>query len=235
MLNKLNKIELKKKIELFQISTLLDELGLTRDDCDNDKECPDVHLTLHKGYKVGIEVTQYGDGKLDEASSAFYDVLQEYAKRIDKISTMRYYAFVTPMGQSLAKDVMYKKYKAKIFKELDMFRLGATLNYSKLQYIEAVDFYDAKCLQKSFFGITSVYLYGEINETLLLNSIKKKNDKLENYRANPENKELKEFWLAIYVNTQEAVDLSVQIPIANILSNYDKIYLCDSIYCKRIK
>lgn len=235
MPNKLNKIKPQKDIELFQISTLLHELGLTWEDCNNDTECPDIILTLHEGYKVGIEVTQYGDGKLDEASSAFYDVLHEYARIIDRKSTVRYFASVTPMGQSLAKDVMYKKNKAKIFEELDMFRLGIKPDYSNLKYIEAVDFYDAKHLQNSFFGISGAYWYGEINETLLLNTIKKKNDKLDNYREKPINKDLKEFWLSIYVNTQEAVDISTHIPIANIVSNYDRIYLCDSFYCKRIK
>ena len=235
MPNKLNKIKLQKDIELFQISTLLDELGLTRNDCDNDKECPDIHLTLHEGYKVGIEVTQYGNGKLDEASSAFDDVLREYARTIDSKSTVRYFAYVTPMGQSLAKDVMYKKNKAKIFEELNMFRLGIKPDYSNLKYIEAVDFYDAKHLQNSFFGISEANCHSEISEAQLLKRILEKNKKLYNYRKNPNNEELKEFWLSIYANTQEAVDLSMQIPTANISSNYDRIYLCDSFYCKRIK
>lgn len=235
MPTKLNKIKLQKDIELFQISTLLDELGLTRSDCDNDKECPDIHLTLHEGYNVGIEVTQYGDGKLDEASSAFYDVLHEYAKTIDIKSSLRYYAFVTPMGQSLAKDVRYKKNKSKIFEELDMFRLGTTSDYSKLQYIESVDFYDVKSLQNSFFGISGAYWHSEICEAQLLKRIKEKNDKLDFYRRNPNNKELKEFWLSIYVDTQEAVDITMQIPTTNIASDYDRIYLCDPSYCKRIK
>lgn len=235
MPNKLNQRKLQKDIELFQISTLLDELRLAQDDCDTDKECPDIHLTLHEGYKVGIEVTQYGDGKLDEAASAFDDVLHEYAKIIDRYSSVRYHASVMPMGQSLAKDVRYKKNKSKIFEELDMFRLGTTPDYSKLQYIEDADFYKANFLHESFIGVSEVFEYSDITEAQLLKRIDEKNIKLDNYRKNPNNEELKEFWLSIYVYTKEAADILSQISTTNIESDYDRIYLCDLFYCKRIK
>lgn len=230
----MNNQERQKRLELNQIFPLLRELGLQlNDDYCNDK--PDICIPLSDNYLVGIEVTQYGKGDLDQAQSAFYDVLQEYAQRIDTESPIRYHASVCPHGMAIQSDIKYKKVKDVIFEELDRFRLGIEPDYSKEHYIDYADFTKVDFLEKSFLGLSSAIEYGEVNTKQLLKRIDEKNAKLNKYKKLSKNSEIKEYWLAIYFDLKEAADITHIHTPANINSDYDRIYLCDNTYCVRIK
>ena len=230
----MNRKDHKHQLELLQISALLKELGVSQEACSCEDR-PDIRLTLLNGKQVGIEVTQYGDGGINKASSACCKILKEYADRIDKNSTKQYCAVVSPCGQFLHSDIRYQKKKNEIFKEIDLFRLGQASTPSTLRYIEYAHFEEMTSIKNSSVGIMEVIEYGDINSQQLLDRIKKKSDKLNDYKKEDKNKDITEYWLAIYVDSDERVDILSPLSITNLISDYDRIYLCDLFYCKRIR
>lgn len=230
----MTKDEYKRHRELNQITQLLKEIGVNACDCQKIDR-PDIHLILPDSTYVGIEVTQYSTGESDEAYNVFNDILDEYASVIDSKSMKRYRVSVIPKGLSLPTYVKFKNFKTKIFEELELFRSGIKPDYSKIEFIDNATFYEDDLLVHTSIGLTSVIENGKIDESLIHKRIAEKNRKLANYKLIPKNINIQEYWLSIYVDVKEGVDiLNVNTPM-NISSGYDRIYICDSMYCKRLK
>lgn len=229
----LSQEEIKHKQELNYITPILRAIGKTAEDC-TCSDRPDIRLSFEDGSIIGIEVTQYGNGSLDKAHNAFYNILSEYGKRIDTQSSERYHVDVLPYDLKVGPHIQYKKVKEQIFKELDYLRLGTTPYLYGFKYICHANFRVVDFLNESFISLLEVTEYDDIDKELLIKRIKEKNRKLKDYKEDPKNVDIKEYWLVIFADTKEGVDVQKVVLDFDIESDYSRIYLCEFSNCIRI-
>ena len=90
-------------------------------------------------------------------------------------------------------------------------------------------------VSESIVRIPYVEVYSQIDEALLQNCIRGKEEKLREYKNIKENKSISEYWLAIIISDPIQVDIKDFKLHGTIKSDYNKIFLIKGIHCIQIK
>ena len=234
-----SKISEKQKKELYSIRPLLYKFGFIPDEsmCD-DK--PDICLKSHDNKIVGIEVINYTHTELHKNINTFNNLLKEYTKQFDekKLSSEHYkqrpYRIKIWMSDgNYPNETEYKKCKDSIFREIDAFLFpnGTQFNIHYIAFAEAVEL--PSCL-KTKAEIMYVVKYEQIEETIILDCINKKERKLACYKRLPKNNIITQYWLAICFPEHEQVDVKDFSLPNGVVSNYNKIFLIKGADCIEI-
>lgn len=225
--------EYKQGIEYYSVFPLFKELGINAKDFTQGDE-PDLILHNYNGKKIGIEVTSYG-GKGRIARNASQKILDEYAEKIDKESDKRFQINIMLKGAALDESLNYYQNKSLIFDEIDGIRSGK-LRYHQCRFIDNVSSFEIPNANKSFVSLTTGFIYDSVDSKELVEIIKKKTNKYYRYIGEQKNKELSEYWLVINFPTDEHTDLRTCEINNDLMGNpFQRIYLTDPLYCKRIK
>lgn len=226
--------EIKHWDELGKASRVISELGYVPDEvmcCDK----PDICLPSSEDKQIGIEVVAYSTCRHEEAENALHKVFNEYVEeRLDKYSDKRYEIGVLFTGLSIPVNINYKKVKEQIFNEIDslMYPHQPTM---ERQYIEDITAMENPGVEHSFVTCDSVVEHGELDEQTLLGCIKRKEQKLKGYKAMPENRHLREYYLVVFFPINEHVELRGYTLPEGFKTDYDRIYLVDLFYINRIR
>lgn len=229
----MNEVDFKHDLEYYHAARVLDELGIEKKDCIFSDR-PDIIVQDYAGKTIGIEVTSYGkNGRM--LSSACQKILTEYARMVDRESEKRYQICVMFHGAELNESLNYFQIKKQIFDEINGLRSGKLKEY-QCKYVSHVSFYDLEKADKSFAGLTTAYIYDDVDMDVLNSIINDKTVKLDSYKGINSNAQLSEYWLIINFPTEEHTDLRTVGEIPGLDNNpYQRIYLSDPLYCKRIK
>lgn len=228
-----NELEYKHGLEYYHAVRVLDELGIEKKDCIFSDR-PDIIVQDYAGKTIGIEVTSYGNkGRM--LSNACQKILTEYARMVDRESEKRYQINIIFHGADLDESLNYFQIKKQIFDEINGLRSGK-LKEHQCKYVAHVSFYDLNKADKSFAGLTTAYIYDDVDMDVLNSIINDKTVKLDSYKGINSNAQLSEYWLIINFPTEEHTDLRTVGEIPGLENNpYHRIYLTDPFYCKRIK
>lgn len=225
----------KKKAELFiQAGKVIESLGYepVMEMCD---EMPDIILPSIQDRQIGIEVTVYIRNDLAKNEDSLYKILRQYTKRLDKKTDKRYYIDVDfPYGEKPT-DIHFNSVKEKIFNEIDSFIFPNDIK-TTLKYIEDASVTEIPGMKESYAGLgAQVYVYGETNEQLLLDCIRKKEKKLKVYKSLSQNQTIKEYYLVIYASILEHPEVRDYSLPEDFKSDFDRIYFVDYFEMKRLK
>lgn len=209
-------------------------------------ESPDFCLPCSQNRRVGIEVTEYTNPNDRKAISAFRQLLEKYVSEISerklnaimqKYSKEKHYCLTVWLhGGSFPRINHINRLKEYIYEELDRFAFPCS-GHIVNDYISSLEIEEITNpeITESIVRIPYVETYSQINEATLLNCIKGKEEKLREYKNNKDNKNIKEYWLAIIISDPMQVDISDFQLQATITSGYNKIFLIKDIHCIQIK
>lgn len=226
-------IEWQENEEYFAVMPILNKLGLSCDAISTERDKPDIRITLNDKKLIGLEVTQYVVTRNKETQDVLYKIFKEYSeKHLPSITESTYQISVMFSDVDFPTGINIKLHKDEIFSEIDSFLLGRErLNVTK--YIEEATFYPSPNIPNHTSEVVALENV-EVNEKYLLSRIREKENKLVSYKQNPKNKNVSEYWLAINVAFEENTDFrTYQLP-NSFVSNYSRIYLVESGYCKMI-
>lgn len=225
----------KKKAELFiQAGKVIESLGYkpAMEMCD---EMPDIVLPSIQDRQIGIEVIEYIRNDLAKTEDSIYKILRQYTKRLDKKTDKRYYIDVDFPYEGMPTDIHFNSVKEEIFNEIDSFIFPNDIK-TTLKYISDISITEVPGMEESFAGLDAqVYVYGETNEQLLLDCIKKKEKKLKEYKLLSQNQTIKEYYLVIYASILEHPEVRDYCLPDDFMSDYDRIYFVDYFEIKRLK
>lgn len=225
----------KKKTELFiQAGKVIESLGY-KPVLEMLYETPDIVLPSIQDKQIGIEVTEYIRNDLAKNEDSIYKILRQYTKKLDKKTDKRYYIDVDfPYGEMPA-DIHFNSVKEDIFNEIDSFIFPNDIK-TTLKYISDISITEVPEMEESFAGLgAQVYVYGETNEHLLLDCIKKKEKKLKEYKSSSKNQTIKEYYLVIYASILEHPEVRDYSLPKDFKSDYDRIYFVDDFEMKQLK
>lgn len=230
----MNKTEIKHRDELGKASRIISELGyMPEESMCSDK--PDICLPSAGNRQIGIEVVAYSTHCHEESESALYKIFDEYIKeRLDKYSEKRYEIGVLFNDLSIPTNINYKKAKEQIFKEIDSLILP-NKPLTERQYIADITAMENPGVEHSFITGDSFVVYDELDEQILLDCIRKKEQKLKSYKAMLENRAIREYYLVVFFPIKEHADLRGFTLPEGFKTDYDRIYLVDPFYMNRIK
>lgn len=226
--------EIKHRDELGKARRIISKLGYTPDlSMCSDK--PDICLPSAEDRQIGIEVVSYSTNRYEKVVNAIYKILNEYIlERLDKISEKRYEIGVLLTGLSIPYDINYKKVKEQIFKEIDSLMFPSQPQIER-RYIESITAMENPGVEHSFIGIDSVVVYDDLNEDILFNCIRGKEQKLKIYKSMLENSTIKEYYLVVFFPLNEHAEMRYYTLPESFTTDYNRIYLADDFYMNQIK
>lgn len=241
MTEKNNREGAKKKEELMISTLLLHQLGFEPDDKMSSEE-PDIIVPSKEYGIIGIEVTKYLNKTDSACLNNFKKVLEDYAEMFDekKKTNIRYnpnisYRITVFLHGAFAphmKDCRQKK--EQLFHELDNILFPKDLIVDN-DYVSSVSIYEASHLSKTKISVTYLGVYENIDERLLISRIKDKEEKLRRYKRLDKNKNLKEYYLLIYIPELHQVDIKGYHLPNDYKTDYNRIYLTRGADCCQIK
>lgn len=231
--------------ELQSINSLLCKYGY-EENANMCSDRPDICLPSIQDRRVGIEVTEYTNPNDRRDISALRRLLEQYLSEISerKLNIImrkyskekRYCLTVWLHGGSFPRIEIIHRLKEQFFEELDRFAFyhcrDFVNNYIHSLVIEEITNPE---ITKSIVRIPYVEAYSQIDETILLNCIRGKEEKLREYKNIKDNKNIREYWLAIIISDPKQVDISDFQLNTTITSGYNKIFLIKDIHCIQIK
>lgn len=230
----MTKTDLKQVDELSKASRIIKELGYEPDKsmCDDR---PDIVLPSKKDRQIGIEVVAYSTHRYEESENVLYKMFNEYIEeRLDKRSETRYEIGVMFTGLQVPVGINYKKVKKQLFDEIDSLMLPNQPPMNR-QYIESVTAQENSGVEHSFMTCDTVVEYEELNETILLDSINGKEQKLKDYKTLTKNSTISEYYLVMFFPINEHAELRGYTLPETFKTDYDRIYLADPFFVNRIK
>lgn len=103
-------------------------------------------------------------------------------------------------------------------------------------YIEFVECFEDPSIQTQVYHLCCFCFLGDIEEKDVEECLKKKEPLLEKYKALEKNSDIDEYWLAIWVPSEEYMNFDDYQPKTDIESGYSRIYISYPFNaCKRIK
>lgn len=147
--------------------------------------------------------------------------------------------FIEEIERHRKNDWMEKEYFSRIedpeFREL--YRKVAYDGGFKYDYIKAIECIEHQSLETSVYHLCCFCFSDNIEEKDIEKCVKKKESLLtDKYQKMQKNSNIKEYWLAIWVPSEEHINIDDYTQIKDIDSNYRRIYLtCPYRVCKRIK
>lgn len=231
----MKKDDIKKKAELYvQARKVIESLGY-EPSMDMCAEAPDIILPSNIDKQIGIEVTEYLRSEMAKNDDSLYKVLKQYTQRLDKKTEKRYIIDVEFAYGERPTNINYNSIKEELFDEIDRFIFHSDKGL-QLKYIDDVSYTEVPGMNDSFASIgAEVYEYGETDEKLLLDCIKKKEIKLSKYKALQENQTIKEYYLVIYASRLEHPEVRDYDLPKGFTTDYDRIYFVDDFEMKRLK
>lgn len=230
----MTKEEIKHIDELGKASKVISELGYVPDIsmcCDK----PDICLPSAQNRQIGIEVVAYSTNRYEESENALYKIFNEYIiDRLDKYSDKRYEIGVLFTGLDIPTNINYKKVKEQIFLEIDNLMLSNQPTIER-HYIEDITAMENPGVEHSFITGDTFVVYNELDKQILLDCIKKKEQKLKGYKVLKENRDIKEYYLVVFFPIKEHAELRGYSLPEGFKTDYDRIYLVDPFYMNRIK
>ena len=230
----MTKEEIKHRDELGKASRIISELGYVPDEtmC-SDK--PDICLPSKDERQIGIEVVAYSTHRYEKSEDALYKIFNEYIEeRLDKYSDKRYEIGVLFTNLSVPVDINYKKVKEQIYGEIDNLMLPNQPQMER-QYIADITAMENPGVEHSFITCDSFVVYDKLDEKMLWDCIKGKEQKLKGYKAMLENASIREYYLVVFFPINEHADLRGYTLPDGFRTDYDRIYLVDPFYTNRIK
>lgn len=230
----MKKEEIRHRDELYKASQVIKDLGYILNDAMCDDR-PDIVLPSIKDRTIGIEVVTYSTHKYEKAEDALYKILNEYIdERFDKRSEKRYEIGVYFNDLSIPTDINFQKEKEQIFDELDdlLFFHRPLKNHV---YLTDVTIAENPGVNRSFIGQDTVVIYDDLNEQVLLECIKHKERKLNEYKSLEKNQSIQEYYLVIFFPMREHAELRGYSLPKTFETKYNRIYLVDYFYTNRIK
>ncbi len=241
-----NNPNLKQNKELLSISPLIRSLGYT----PNSNMCgdrPDIYLPSVKNKEIGIEVTEYAErfylkdegnkevrGNLQlKAQQDLKKIMDSYIEYFDnRKKNNKYYSkesgyriTIWFVGGLFPYQYNIKDYKNVIFREIDNY-LFLSNSFIDNEFIADVRIELIPNASKSVIDYQRGYVdcMTFIDDNVISEIIKEKNDKLLKYKECESNKSIKEFWLAICLPSRiQNVFPNYRVPL-DIKSSYAKIF-----------
>ena len=226
--------DIKHRNELGKASRIIRELGYEPDEsmCDDR---PDIVLPSKTDRRIGIEVVTYSTRRYEESENVLYKIFNEYIEeRLDKRSDTRYEIGVMFTNLQVPIDINYKKVKEQIFDEIDNLMLPDQPPMNR-DYIESVTAWENPGVEHSFITCDTVVVYEKLNEKILLDCIKVKEQKLKGYKMLEENSTISEYYLMVFFPINEHAELRGYTLPEEFNTGYDRIYLVDPFYTNQIK
>ena len=224
----MSKDDIKYEVEKQEAGFLFKHLGVTP---HSKCESPDFTF-VYEGKLVGLEHTRwYPNGKTIDYN-AWQEIEQLIKKELDNSDLPPQLILYTAATHDDGKK-NYREIAEEITKGY-RFMLDKGINY-----LSERDYYELKFCKLSYlsfipdvildhFGLSEILGGGvsENNLTKLTNTIKKKEKKLMEYRKDPKNNDIQEYWLSVYIPLQEfCIAEGDRTPFNN--SSYDRIYLAN--------
>lgn len=195
---------------------------------------PDIVLPSKTDRRIGIEVVTYSTHRYEESENVLYKIFQEYIERLDKCSEKRYEIGVMFTNLEVPIDINYKKVKEQIFDEIDSLLLPNQPAMNR-HFIESVTAWENPGVEHSFIACDTVVEYDDLDEKTLLDCIKRKENKLKDYKVLEKNCTIKEYYLVVFFPINEHAEMRNYLLPDTFKTSYDRIYLVDSFYTNRIK
>ena len=230
----MTKEEIKHRDELGKASRIISELGyMPIEAMCSDK--PDICLPSKDERQIGIEVVAYSTHRYEKSEDALYKIFNEYIEeRLDKYSDKRYEIGVLFTNLSVPVDINYKKVKEQIYGEIDNLMLPNQPQMER-QYIADITAMENPGVEHSFITCDSFVVYDKLDEKMLWDCIKGKEQKLKGYKAMLENASIREYYLVVFFPINEHADLRGYTLPEVFKTDYDRIYLVDPFYTNRIR
>ena len=231
--------------ELVSISPLLCQCGYI-ESADMCSDKPDICLPSKTNRQIGIEVTEYTYPKDEESISVVHRMLQDYISGISerklnnvlqKYSKDKHYCLTVWFhGGSFPRINKINRHKKQIFEELDRFAFPCCESFVN-DYIASLELEEITNseITESIVHIPYVEAYSQIDETMLLNCIRGKEEKLREYKNIEDNKSISEYWLAIIISDPIQIDIKNYQLHDTLISGYNRIFLIKGIHCVQIK
>lgn len=229
----MTKEEIKHRDELSKASHIIREMEYEPNIsmCDDR---PDIVLPSKTDRRIGIEVVTYSTHRYEESENVLYKIFQEYIERLDKCSEKRYEIGVMFTNLEVPIDINYKKVKEQIFDEIDSLLLPNQPAMNR-HFIESVTAWENPGVEHSFIACDTVVEYDDLDEKTLLDCIKRKENKLKDYKVLEKNCTIKEYYLVVFFPINEHAEMRNYLLPDTFKTSYDRIYLVDSFYTNRIK
>ena len=243
--------EYKHILERFHSSPILKKLDIV----PQSSEHPDMEYTDVNGRVIGIEITEcwWRDVKLPEmddyttSACTKYKALAEAKGEKGLCITVSFFDSVYKNLPNMSK----QKFQTVVCEEIDRHRKYDSVlddpnisreDIRKLLSQKVFDYRFVSNISVSELNIDFVkvsWIQGAfittISESEVLRYIEKKNKALEGFKKNPKNSHINDYWLFLTVPDRTFCgidDFKISQPI---ISDYEKIYICDSMHVMQLK
>jgi len=230
----------KHNLEFAAIEPILEELGICRDNVISS-DCPDIIIKYKDNRKIGIEVIAcvplaiQSNGNINsiENENRLYNIVNDYQERIKRSSSNKILSvmFVIDVLRSISKEELRGIDKI-VIEEIDAKLRGERRKYN---YIECAELLDVNCNEKmSSINIDACFVE-PIDEDCVRYCIDKKEIKLRQYKDDPKNADINEYWLVIhfmYARKWRIDKLEMKEPVT---TGYSRVYLTQYSEINRVK
>lgn len=222
----MSKDDIKLEEEKQEAGFLFKHLGVeTYHKCER----PDFTF-VYEGKRVGLEHTRWFPNGKTKDNNAWKEIEQLIKRELDKSDLPPRLILYTAVTHDKGK----KNYKEIAEEIINGYRFMLNNGINRLDELDFDEFKLEKLSYLSFFPdrtfehfSLSEMLGGGVNEkdlTALMETIVKKEKKLMEYRKDPKNNDIREYWLSVYIPLQEfCIAEGDSTPFKN--SSYDRIYL----------
>ncbi len=247
-----------QRIELYQVSPVLDSLGIasTAVIC-SDK--PDIIIPDHDGKRIGVELVECRPSAIGNRKG---QTMAMVSNRIDRVCE-RYRQILVARGEEhthvslsftdeahrLELGITDREFQERVLEEIERhIKYNAVYKNRHRNIDEYLRLHKAGCFRYKYISdyrantflhntfVSPIYAYcvAQVEPNHILYAIAKKEGKLQEYRQNPKNADIEEYWLVVNVPKEERCDFDYLKPF-DIDSQYARIYLTQWSEMKRIK
>lgn len=216
-----NENELKKEEELREVTLLFDHLGITMHE---ERERPDFTF-MYDGKRVGLEHIRCFPTKKTIEHNCWHEIEGLIKNELNKCNLpprlISYSVKTHDEGKRNYKDIAKEiedGYRYMLDHGIDSISIGDdhVFQFRRLSYLS---FYPNQTLEKFSLGEMTGGVLCENYEDVIAKAIEKKKKLLERYKEEPNNKDIQEYWLSIYIPIREAC--ITQCDMTRITSKYD--------------
>lgn len=224
----MNKEEYKHIIERYYSTPILKKLEINPESSDS----PDlVHIDAD-GREIGIEVVECwcDDIKLHQMDDYTMSACREYKSRVEARGECNLWISVWFFDRVYKQlpNMSKKKFIDVVCEEIDRYRKDDTeFDY---RFVSSISVYGAKIGFVEVSSVQSAFIT-TISEDRVIEYIKKKEYKIAEYRK----KKLSAYWLFLTVPDRTFCGIDDLKMTQEVVSDYERIYICDSRHVLQVK